>query len=289
MSSAKPQKGPKVVLTQTELFFPPPITGPIENIVKIVNLENARVAYKFRASVKNRYQVRPAIGFLHPQGEAMIRFQFQYEEGVVYPDASTKDWIVLEVRFVTPKDDISSPNSYWYPQSASEPYGTASKIVLNCVYTTDLPNVYRKETEAPALESPADRSSPPRSTPRTAVSAPPVDDNKFVPLHRQPQKKANEPNPDFVADRYKKEGKKGSIVSRIMGLAFPLPVVLLLVVLAYAVAILEHECAPTSILVRNGLQAVGFDVSAGSCEGAYTSINGGAPSTGMASSKAQPH
>ena len=269
--AAPPQKGPKVVLTQTELYFPLPIVGPIENIVRIVNLENARVAYKFRAKVKGRYLVRPPYGFLHPNGESMVKFLYQFDEDAVHPDASTKDWIVLEVRFVTPQDDISSPNSYWYPPNAKEPFGASTKIVLNCVYTTNVPNIYKRESEPAMLESPGERQSSAASPPRDKVAAPqpPATSTSFIPLDKQPKKKPNEPNVDFVADRYKVPKKKGSVLKRIATLSVPLPLVLVLLFIAYAVAILEHECAPTSIAVRSGLLALGFDTPLAACDGAY--------------------
>jgi hypothetical protein len=99
------------------LYFPLPVTDCIENFVKVRNLENAKLAFRVRATNRRRYGVKPAIGYLHPKEETLIRFLLDPQEMTVdgrAPDESTSDAFVLEFVFVS-DDDVAhqTPKEYW--------------------------------------------------------------------------------------------------------------------------------------------------------------------------------
>ena len=145
---------PKVDVTPQTLFFPLPVTTIVENIIKVINREEHKVGFKIRCSAQGRYNVRPSVCFLHPKEECLIKFSVEPStlrvDGKV-PDEYCKDFFVLESRFVTSEDDITSHTTFWHPpgvEQQSSSKWNVSRCKVNCTFSlaSDIPSAFVMKT-----------------------------------------------------------------------------------------------------------------------------------------------
>ncbi|KAF8298049.1 hypothetical protein TcYC6_0076170 [Trypanosoma cruzi] len=115
---------PLVQFSQESLYFPlPPKDIIIENIVQVKNLlecteektENI-IVFKVLCTVRNRYGVKPSVGFIFPTESVKIKFlldlpqlrrQRGAEAALVLPDAKTQDNMFVDIA-VLPKDQAKA-------------------------------------------------------------------------------------------------------------------------------------------------------------------------------------
>ena len=247
---------PKVELTQTELFFPIPITTITENIVKVVNKDQQKVSFKIRTNSKGRYCVRPASGFLDISEEMMIKFTLDPANMMLdghAPDANTDDFFFMEVRFVMAGDDASL-QEFW---RSVPPTGDAStKIKLPCKYIAGAALPERMVLRNAVRPSPRNDMTPrgddtvaERPVPAAVPIAAPAPSGAggFVPLTRLPAKPANPQELSFVAEPFRDEVPR-NFLKAFLTFKFPLPAVLFFMVLSFLAAFVEEDSVVTRFL-----------------------------------------
>mmetsp|Transcript_69328 Transcript_69328/g.80910 ORF Transcript_69328/g.80910 Transcript_69328/m.80910 type:complete len:369 (-) Transcript_69328:121-1227(-) len=97
--AAGSSSSPNIVSSQEAVFFPLPITGGIENLIQLTNLESYKIAFKVRSTIRHRYAVRPTVGFLHPKEEVIVKILLDPSNMVVdgvAPDESTRDAFLID-------------------------------------------------------------------------------------------------------------------------------------------------------------------------------------------------
>lgn len=152
---------PRIELSQSSLFFPLPLSSDVCNVVSVRNLEDKKVAFKIRTSIRHRYTVRPTMHVLHPKDECQVRFTYVHEAkpGITAPDANTKDRFTIEAVFAN--DNISdkevtslfssqSPSTNSRAGSAGTPGST--RKVLQCSFTAPDPKTMVMEERQFALK-----------------------------------------------------------------------------------------------------------------------------------------
>ena len=145
--------GPNVGLSQDNLFFPLPITTPIENILQITNKEGSRVAYKVRSTIRNRYCVKPSVGFLHPKEESVVKFLLDPTSMVVdghEPSEQTQDFFFIDFAFVDKEEEDVSPSAFWKSTKTRD----ITRRKLQCMYPkkTAVPESLVMRIETPKLQ-----------------------------------------------------------------------------------------------------------------------------------------
>eukprot|EP01065_Artemidia_motanka_P039287 TRINITY_DN4815_c0_g3_i1.p1 TRINITY_DN4815_c0_g3~~TRINITY_DN4815_c0_g3_i1.p1 ORF type:complete len:257 (+),score=54.46 TRINITY_DN4815_c0_g3_i1:61-831(+) len=60
-----------------ELYFPPPLTRPIENNIAVINQTGHPLIFKLKTTKPERYIVKPRMGFLAPNGQQAVQIQFR--------------------------------------------------------------------------------------------------------------------------------------------------------------------------------------------------------------------
>lgn len=148
---------PSIHLSQDNLFFPLPITTPIENILQITNKESTKIAYKIRSTIRNRYCVKPSVGYLHPREETVAKFLIDPSTMMVdgkEPSEMTLDFFFIDFAFVSKEEETVAAAVFW----KQDPPGAARDITrrkLQCVFPSKkagVPDSLVMRIETPKLQ-----------------------------------------------------------------------------------------------------------------------------------------
>ncbi len=272
--------GPSVTLSQDNLFFPLPITTSIENILQITNKESAKIAYKIRSTVRNRYCVKPSVGFLHPKEETVVKFLLDPTAMAVdgkEPDEQTQDFFFIDFAFVGKDETLAAPAFWKAPEQRD-----IARRKLQCMFLSkqaEVPTSLVMRIETPkmqripskiinASEAAVKEDAPPPAAAGTCAPIAKASDEKVpaalvtpqtfqmpvTPAAAVPSKPEtapalqDTPKPLQPSSHDVGATKEPPFLAKFLFFTIPVPLVVILIVISFVLALVEENTWLTQFL-----------------------------------------
>ncbi|KAL1228913.1 Myosin light chain kinase,smooth muscle [Trichinella pseudospiralis] len=161
---------------QGMLVFKGPFNEAKNIDVKVTNMSQFRIAFKFRTTRPDGIKFRPPMGILSPGGEKYIRIRCLPISG----ELPTKDRCTLHCVALPPNYKCVKPQDFW--KSPDSKNVTTERYPMKVIYEGVVPPTAEETTPSPAVAAPAEVKPADEAKPveeaKPAEEAKPVEEAK---------------------------------------------------------------------------------------------------------------
>jgi hypothetical protein len=157
--SVRENTGP-LLISPTELVFPPPLNRVITNILQLTNQTEKPVAFKVKTTAPKRYCVRPNTGLIQPKETVEVQVLFNPSKEKP-PSPSLKDKFQVQSIYLRPEDQTNADlKELWN----NVPQDQILKQKLKCSFSTAKSSGVETGASESHMDFPDETPNPPSTT-----------------------------------------------------------------------------------------------------------------------------